>query len=105
MSNLSPEHDDSDEIIRKNLVKNIAKDLVNSKMSNGERVHVKKSDPKDGASSITTYTLVSSTSNVNIDETSILSTPSSNEFDSIDLNIAPSVSFANIILQGLKNIY
>ena len=38
MSNLSPEHDDSDKIIRENLVKDIAKDLVNSKMSNGGRV-------------------------------------------------------------------
>ena len=38
ISNLSPEHDDSDKSIRKNLVKDIAKYLVNSKMSNGERV-------------------------------------------------------------------
>ena len=39
MSDLSPEYDDSDKSIRKNLVKDIAKDLVNSKMSNGGRVH------------------------------------------------------------------
>ena len=38
MSNLSPEHDHSDKSIRKNLVKDIAKDLVNSKMKNGGRV-------------------------------------------------------------------
>ena len=33
--NLSPEHDDSDKSIRNNLVKDIAKYLVNSKMNNG----------------------------------------------------------------------
>ena len=38
MSNLSPEYDDSDKIIRKNLVKDIAKDLVISKISNRGRV-------------------------------------------------------------------
>ena len=38
MSNLSPEHDDSDKSIRKILVKDIVKDLVNSKMSNGRKV-------------------------------------------------------------------
>ena len=38
MSNLSPEHDNSDKSIRKNLVKDIARLLVNSKMSNGGRV-------------------------------------------------------------------
>ena len=39
MSNLSPEHDDSDKSIRKNLVQDVARLLVNSKMSNGGRVH------------------------------------------------------------------
>ena len=38
MSHLSPEHDDSDKSIRTNLVTDIAKDLVNSKMSNGGRI-------------------------------------------------------------------
>ena len=38
MSNLSPEHDNSDKSIRKNLVKDVARLLVNSKMSNGGRV-------------------------------------------------------------------
>ena len=38
MSIFSPEDDDSDKSIRKNLVKDIAKYLVNSKMSNGGRV-------------------------------------------------------------------
>ena len=38
MSNLSPEHDDSDKSIRNNLVKDIARLLVNSKMNNGGRV-------------------------------------------------------------------
>ena len=38
MFDLSPEHDNSDKIIRKNLVKNIATNLVNSKMKNGGRV-------------------------------------------------------------------
>ena len=38
MSNLSPEHDDLDKSIRKNLVKDIAILLVNSKTSNGGRV-------------------------------------------------------------------
>ena len=38
MSIFSPEDDDSDKIIRKNLVKDIATDLVNSKMKNGGRV-------------------------------------------------------------------
>ena len=38
MSNLSPEDDDSDKNIRKNLVKDIARLLVNSKISNGGRV-------------------------------------------------------------------
>ena len=38
MSIFSPEDDDSDKSIRKNLVKAIATDLVNSKMKNGGRV-------------------------------------------------------------------
>ena len=38
MSDLSPEHDDLDKSIRKNLVKDVARLLVNSKMSNGGRV-------------------------------------------------------------------
>ena len=39
MSNLSPEHDDSDKSIRKNLVQDVARLFVNSKMINGGRVH------------------------------------------------------------------
>ena len=38
MSNLSPEHYDSDKSIRKNLVKAVATDFVNSKMKDGGRV-------------------------------------------------------------------
>ena len=38
MSNLSPEYDYSDKSIRKNLVKDIAIDIGNSKMKNGGRV-------------------------------------------------------------------
>ena len=39
MSNISPEHDDSDKSIRKNLVQDVARLFVNSKMINGGRVH------------------------------------------------------------------
>ena len=39
MSNLPPEHDDSDKSIRKNLVQDVARLFVNSKMINGGRVH------------------------------------------------------------------
>ena len=38
MSDLSPEHDNSDKIIRKNFAKDITIDLVNSKMKNEGRV-------------------------------------------------------------------
>ena len=38
MSSLSLEDDNSEKFFRKNLVKDIAKDLVNSKMKNGGRV-------------------------------------------------------------------
>ena len=38
MSNLSPKHDNVYKIIRKNLVKDIAIDLVNPKIKNGGRV-------------------------------------------------------------------
>ena len=38
MSSLSLEDNNSGKLIRKNFVKDIAKDLVNSKMKNGERV-------------------------------------------------------------------
>ena len=38
MSGLSPEHDNSDKLILKNLIKDVAIDLVNSIMENGERI-------------------------------------------------------------------
>ena len=38
ISDLSPEHDNSDKLISKNLVKDIAIDIGNSKMKNGGRV-------------------------------------------------------------------
>ena len=38
MSDLFPEHDNSDKLIRRKLVKDIAIDIVNSKMKNGRRV-------------------------------------------------------------------
>ena len=38
VSNLSPDYDNSERLIRKNLIKDIATDLVNYKMKNGGRV-------------------------------------------------------------------